>query len=90
MDWKVLAFVAGVTLVTGIVFGIAPALRGTGMNVSSALKETSRSVVAGRSVLGKAANKPVFRVVAGICVTGISAMSLALLGSTILGFFGIG
>ncbi len=43
-----------------------------------------------RSVLGKVANKPVFRVVAGICVTGISAMSLALLGSTILGFFGIG
>jgi Mn2+/Fe2+ NRAMP family transporter len=43
-----------------------------------------------RSVLGKAVNKPVFRVVAGICVTGISAMSLALLGSTILGFFGIG
>jgi predicted permease len=54
MDWKVLAFVLAVTLVTGVVFGIAPALRGTGMNVSSALKETSRSVVAGRSVLGKA------------------------------------
>jgi Mn2+/Fe2+ NRAMP family transporter len=43
-----------------------------------------------RSVLGKAANKPWFRVVAGICVVGISAMSLLLLGSTILGFFGIG
>ena len=54
MDWRVLAFVAGVTLVTGVVFGIAPAFRGTGMNVSSALKETGRSVVAGRSVLGKA------------------------------------
>jgi Mn2+/Fe2+ NRAMP family transporter len=43
-----------------------------------------------RSVLGKAVNKPVFRVVASICVVGISAMSLLLLGSTILGFFGIG
>jgi len=53
MDWKVLAFVLAVTLATGIVFGIAPALRGTAMNVSSALKETSRSVVGGRSVLGK-------------------------------------
>ena len=42
-----------------------------------------------RSVLGKAANKPLFRVVASICVIGISAMSLLLLGSTILGFFGI-
>ena len=53
MDWKVLAFVLAVTLVTGVVFGIAPALRGTGMNVSTALKETSRSVVGGRSVLSK-------------------------------------
>ena len=43
-----------------------------------------------RSVLGKAANKPWFRIAAGICVAGISAMSLLLLGSTILGFFGIG
>jgi len=43
-----------------------------------------------RSVLGKAANKPWFRIAAGACVIGISAMSLLLLGSTILGFFGIG
>jgi predicted permease len=48
------AFVVGVTGVTGIAFGIAPALRGTGMNVSSALKETSRSVAGSRSVLSKA------------------------------------
>ena len=41
----------GVTGVTGIVFGIAPALRGTGMNVNSALKETGRSVIGSRSVL---------------------------------------
>jgi Mn2+/Fe2+ NRAMP family transporter len=43
-----------------------------------------------RSVLGKAANGPVFRVVTGVCVAGVSAMSLLLLGSTVLGFFGIG
>src|SRR5258708_17546468 len=54
MDWRVLAFVLAVTLVTGVVFGIAPALRGTGMNVSSALKETSGSVVGGRSLLRQA------------------------------------
>ena len=52
-DWPVLAFVLGITTVAGIVFGIAPALRGTGMNVNSALKETSRSVVGSRSILGK-------------------------------------
>jgi predicted permease len=53
IDWRVLAFVLVVTLVTGILFGIAPALRGTGMNVNAALKETSRSVVGSKSLLGK-------------------------------------
>jgi Mn2+/Fe2+ NRAMP family transporter len=43
-----------------------------------------------RSVLGRAANGPVFRVVAGICVAAVSAMSLLLLGSTVLGLLGIG
>jgi Mn2+/Fe2+ NRAMP family transporter len=43
-----------------------------------------------RSLLGKAVNGPVFRVVAGICVAGVSVMSLLLLGVTVLGFFGIG
>ena len=43
-----------------------------------------------RSVLGKAANGPVFRLVTGVCVAGVSAMSLLLLGSTVLGFFGLG
>jgi predicted permease len=54
LDWRVLAFVAAITLLTGILFGIVPALRGTAVNVNAALKETGRSVVAGRSVLGKA------------------------------------
>jgi predicted permease len=54
LDWRILAFVLIVTGLTGILFGIAPALRGTGMNVSSALKETSRGVVGSRSVLSKA------------------------------------
>ena len=52
-DWRILLFVILVSGVTGILFGIAPALRGTGMNVNAALKETSRGVVASRSLLGK-------------------------------------
>jgi predicted permease len=52
-DWPVLAFVLAITGLTGIVFGIAPALRATGMNVSSTLKATSRSVVGSRSILSK-------------------------------------
>jgi predicted permease len=53
LDWSILAFVLAITSVTGIVFGIAPALRGTRMNISSTLKETSRSVVGSRNLLTK-------------------------------------
>jgi predicted permease len=53
LDWSILAFVLAITSLTGIVFGIAPALRGTRMNLSSTLKETSRSVVGSRSLLTK-------------------------------------
>ena len=53
LDWRILAFVLVVTGGTGILFGIAPALRGTSINLSSALKETSRTVVGSRSMLGK-------------------------------------
>jgi predicted permease len=53
MDWRLFVFVLGVTGFTGILFGIAPAFRGTGMNVSASLKDTSRSVVSSRSLLSK-------------------------------------
>src|SRR5262245_17626618 len=53
IDWRVIGFVFGVTTLTGIVFGIAPALRATAVNVSDALKQTGRSVTGARSRLGK-------------------------------------
>jgi predicted permease len=54
IDWRVLSFVLAVTVVTGIVFGIAPALHATSLNVSAALKETSRSIAGSRSLLTRA------------------------------------
>jgi predicted permease len=53
LDWRVLAFILGVTGLTGIIFGVAPAFRATGMSVSTALKENSRSVVGSRSWLSR-------------------------------------
>ena len=53
LDWRVVAFVLGVTGLTGIIFGVAPALRATGMSVSTALKENSRSVVGSRNMLSR-------------------------------------
>ncbi len=43
-----------------------------------------------RSVLGEHANGPVFRSVATVVVTGVSALSLLLLGQTVLGWFHFG
>ena len=53
IDWRVLSFALLVTILTGILFGIAPALRATSMNVSARLKENSRAVAASRSLLTK-------------------------------------
>jgi predicted permease len=53
LDWRVIGFVLVVTCATGVVFGIAPALRATGGDVNAALKQTSRSVAGSRSTLGK-------------------------------------
>jgi predicted permease len=38
IDWRVLAFTAGVSLLTGIIFGLAPALRGSDISLTSSLK----------------------------------------------------
>jgi len=53
IDWRVIVFVFVVSLLTGVTFGIAPAIRATGVNVNSALKENSRSVARARTKLSK-------------------------------------
>jgi predicted permease len=54
IDWQVLAFVAGISTLTGLIFGLIPALRATQVDLSSAMKESSRSVAASRTWLSKA------------------------------------
>jgi predicted permease len=51
LDLRVLGFTLAVSILTGIVFGIAPAVRATRLDLSLVLKDTSRGVV-GRSRLG--------------------------------------
>jgi len=48
-DWRVLAFTAGASLVTALLFGLAPALRASRADVASSLKE-SRPTGTGRRV----------------------------------------
>jgi predicted permease len=53
-DWRVLAFTACVCLVTGLLFGLAPALRSAKLAVAPTLKEnTAAQAGSGRFPLGK-------------------------------------
>ena len=47
-DPRVLLFTVAASLVTGLIFGIVPALRGSRVNLTGALKESSRGGSAGR------------------------------------------
>lgn len=43
LDWRVLSFTIGISLATGIFFGLAPALRGTRVDLTPSLKEGTGS-----------------------------------------------
>ncbi|MGH9161552.1 MAG: FtsX-like permease family protein [Vicinamibacteraceae bacterium] len=71
VDWRVVGFTLGVSLSTGLLLGILPALRGAGVDLTAALKSQ------GRSVIGSAAGS---RLSAGkLLIAGQFAFSLLLL-----------
>ena len=47
MDWRVFAFTATVGMLTGLLFGVFPALRGTSVAPADALRDQSRGIVSG-------------------------------------------
>ena len=47
MDWRVFGFAALVGIVTGLLFGVVPALRGTSVSPADALRDHSRGIVSG-------------------------------------------
>ena len=51
ITWPATAFVFGVALAVGVLFGLSPALHGTRLAVASALRDSSASVVATRARL---------------------------------------
>ncbi len=69
LDWRVLAFTFAVSLATGIVFGLFPALHVSKLDVNSTLKETS-----GRSGTGLRQNRA-----RSILVTSEMALAVILL-----------
>jgi predicted permease len=53
LDWRVFGFVAGLSMLTGVLFGLAPAFRATRVDLASVMKEESRSVVGGKNYLAR-------------------------------------
>ncbi len=45
-DWRLLLFTTGISMATGILFGLAPALRGAGLDLAPALKQSGRGTSA--------------------------------------------
>ena len=70
-DFRALLFTLAIAVLTGVLFGLVPALRATGIGPNHALKENSRGAVQGgtRFTLGK------------VLVTGQVALSLMLLAA---------
>ncbi len=74
LDLRVLAFTLGLSLLTGIVFGILPAIRATDLDLTPTLKDTGRSSSAlGRSWLSKS-----------LVIVQVSVSVLLLIGAGLL------
>ena len=70
MDVQVLAFVAGVSMLTGVIFGLMPALRATKVDLASAMKESSRTVARSGTWLSK-----------GLLITQVALSVVLLIGA---------
>ena len=80
LDWRVFGFLSGVSMLTGIAFGLLPALRATRVDLAGAIKQRSGSIVGSRSVLSKGlivlqvAMSPVLLVGAGLFLRTLESL----------------
>jgi predicted permease len=72
-DWRVLSLTASVAILTGILFGLAPAWRSSREDPASVLQQTARSLAGSTGKLGKA-----------LIVTQVALSLVLLLGAGLL------
>jgi predicted permease len=69
INWRVLAFTVVISMLTGILFGLAPALRATGLDLATAIKQ------------GRRATGAVSRLSKGLVVLQVALSLLLLVGA---------
>ncbi|HXX24542.1 MAG TPA: ABC transporter permease [Terriglobia bacterium] len=72
-DWRVLSLTASVAILTGVLFGLAPAWRASRQDPASVLQEASRSLTGATGKLGKA-----------LIITQVALSLTVLLGAGLL------
>jgi predicted permease len=77
-DWRVLAFALGICVLTGLVFGLAPAFRGTRVDLTQALKESASSVPGSASAPGR------FRLGNVLVIAQVALSVVVLIGAGLL------
>ena len=84
LNWQVLGFTLALALVTGIVFGLAPAIQATGVDLTPALKETRAGAPRGRvRRLGLRLGANQFLVVAQIAISLLLVIAAGLFVRTV-------
>jgi len=77
-DWRVLAFTVAICILTGIVFGLAPAFRSTRVDLTPALKENASTFPSA------AARAPRFRLGSALVVAQVALSVVVLIGAGLL------
>jgi predicted permease len=78
-DWRVLLFTVGVTFAVGILFGLAPALRGARIDLTPGLKETASSLPGSGAHSGRW-----FRLGNALVVAQVALSIVVLIGAGLL------
>jgi predicted permease len=78
-DWRVLTFTIAATFITAILFGLAPALRGSRVDLTPSLKESASSLPGGAAYTGH-----FFRLADALVVSQVALSIVVLIGAGLL------
>lgn len=82
MDWRVFAFTAALGILTGLLFGVVPAMRGTRLTPADTLRDHARGIVGGRRLTASSALVAVQIALSFVLVFGSVLFVRTLVGLT--------